>query len=500
MNTPAQTGVKQPWWRFSPPLNDHGLAANPKQGIPVLLFLFVFALVMDNGFKLMTDTISRSLDISLNTASLQATIPGIIIGVGAVVYAALADSFPIRRLMIIAVILMSIGSVVGVVLQGSFGGVLTGRIIQTAGLAAAETLYVIWATKHFSGDEQKRYLGFSTAAFQASMLFGALGAGFIAGIGWQIFFLINLIALLAIPFIIKYVPAEEVGHGKLDIVGLFLIAVFAATLVMFMQDFNWWYLLPAVAGMVLFVRHVKRSPNALITPAFFADKRYSLILVVVFLTYLVQLGYQVLFPALVQDVYGGNLAHSSWLMAPGYVVAILVGVFTGNIAKFLPSKPAIIIAIVLVAVGLIIGALAVGGWKGWYVISMMCFGSGFALMYAPLLSTAVRDVPSEKTGIAIGFYNLVINMAVPIGIAVGTRLQAANLGLTGFIGQSTEASPCAGDGCTAAASQTSFGSALLILAVIAILALVLYLVFIRILEAADARAGHVPPADAPAVH
>lgn len=492
--------AKQPWWKFSPPLNDQGLAMYPKQGIPVLLFLFVFALVMDNGFKLMTDTISRSLDISLNSASLQATIPGIIIGVGAVVYAALADSFPIRRLMIIAVILMSVGSIIGVILQSSFAGVLAGRIIQTTGLAAAETLYVIWATKHFSGDEQKRYLGFSTAAFQASMLFGALGAGFISGIGWQIFFLINLVALVAIPFIIKYVPAEESGHGKLDILGLFLVGVFAASLVMFMQDFNWWYMLPAVVSIVWLVVHVKRDPNALITPAFFADQRYTLILVVVFLVYLVQLGYQVLFPALVADVYGGDFERASWLMAPGYVVAILVGVFTGNIAKFLSSKAAITLAVIMVSVGLLVAALAVGHWVGFYVISMMLFGSGFALMYAPMLSTAVRDVPQDKAGIAIGFYNLVINMAIPIGIAVGTRLQAANLNLTGFAGQSNEVEPCTGDACTTAASQTSFGSALLILAFIAIIALVLYRVFIRILDRADVRNGYVPPTDAPLVH
>ena len=200
-----------------------GLALHPKKAVPVLLFLFVFSLIIDNGFKLMSPSIADSLDISETTVSLQATLPGILIGIGAVVYAALSDSISIRRLMLFAIVVMSIGSIIGFALQETFAGVLTGRMIQTAGLAAAETLYVIWATKHFEGDEQKKYLGFSTAAFQLSLLLGAVGGGFMATyIGWQAFFLLNLIALLCIPFILKNVPAEETGETSLDIFGLFL--------------------------------------------------------------------------------------------------------------------------------------------------------------------------------------------------------------------------------------------------------------------------------------
>ena len=48
-----------------------------------------------------------------------------------------------------------------------------------------------------------------------------------------------------------------------------------------------------------------------------------------------------------------------------------------------------------------------GNWV--YILSMTIFPAGFALMYAPLVSTAVRRIPAENSGIAIGFYNLTIN-------------------------------------------------------------------------------------------
>jgi DHA2 family metal-tetracycline-proton antiporter-like MFS transporter len=455
-----------------------GLASNPKQAIPVLLALFVFSLIMDNGFKLMSPSIASSLGLSENTVSLQATLPGILIGIGAVVYAALSDSIAIRKLMIFAVIVMAIGSLIGFALQGSFGGVLAGRIIQTCGLAAAETLYVIWITKHFEGDEQKKYLGYSTAAFQLSLLLGAVGSGFIATyIGWTAFFLLNLVVLLTIPFIVKNVPVEDTGHSNLDVFGLFLIATIATGIVLFMQDFNWWFLLPAVAGIIVFGRHISTNPNALITKSFFTNKRYTMMLVVVFVVYSVQLGYQFIFPFIIKGVYGWRLSDVALLLVPGYTAAVIVGVLTGKIAQYLNSKRAIVGAMVMIGLALIMPAFLVGGWVGTFAISMVLFGSGFALMYAPLLSTAIRDVPKAKGGIAIGFYNLTINMAVPIGIAFSAKLLNLGLSLTSFAGESPE--------------EASYGSVLLILAIITVLALLLYLISIRVLERADGRGDGV---------
>ena len=453
-----------------------GLALHPKQAVPVLLTLFVFSLIMDNGFKLMSPSIASSLGLSENTVSLQATLPGILIGVGAVVYAALSDSISIRKLMIFAVIVMSIGSLIGFALQGSFPGVLTGRIIQTCGLAAAETLYVIWATKHFEGDEQKKYLGYSTAAFQLSLLLGAVGSGFIATyVGWTAFFLVNLVALLTIPFILKYVPVEDTGTSHLDVFGLFLVATIATGIVLFMQDFNWWYLLPAVAGIAVFLWHISTHSDALITWDFFANKRYTTMLAVVFVIYSVQLGYQFIFPFIIKGVYGWPLSQVALLLVPGYTAAVLVGAFTGKIAQRLNSKRAIVTAMIMIVLALVFPAMLVGGWVGTFAVSMVLFGSGFALMYAPLLSTAIRDVPKAKGGIAIGFYNLIINMAVPIGIAFSAKLLNLKLSLTSFTGQTAE--------------EASYGSVLLILAVITVLALLVYLTAIRVLERDDARRG-----------
>lgn len=47
-----------------------------KKAVPILLFLFVFSLVIDNSFKLISVAIADDLNISVTTVSWQATLAG----------------------------------------------------------------------------------------------------------------------------------------------------------------------------------------------------------------------------------------------------------------------------------------------------------------------------------------------------------------------------------------------------------------------------------------
>ncbi|WP_448852968.1 MFS transporter [Corynebacterium frankenforstense] len=398
-------------------------ALNPKRAVPILLFTFVFCLVIDNAFKTMTMPIAEGLGIDDNTASLQASLAGVIIGIGAVVYAALADSISIRKLMLVGVGLIVVGSAIGWIFSGSWAMVLTGRLVQTTGLAAAETLYVIYVTKHLSEADQKTYLGFSTAAFQAGLLIGALTSGFVSTqISWTAMFLIPLILILAVPAIYKMVPEDEAVEGHLDAVGLVLIAVFATSLTMFMQAFNFLWLIPAVLGVAGFAWHIQRAQHPVVKPEFFSNGRYVWTLVMVFLVYSTQLGFIFLLPYAAQDLHGMSIDRASLLMVPGYICAILVGVFSGRIGKVLSSRTTIYIAFGMIVGALVLCALFMNLHVAVLIIAIIAFASGFALFYAPLVDTALSNIPAQKSGIAIGFYNLTINIAIPLGIAYSAKL------------------------------------------------------------------------------
>lgn len=214
-------------------------APNPKAAVPIILFTFLFCLVIDNGFKFMTKPIAEDLGLSLTTASLQATLAGIVIGIGAVVYAALADSISMRKPLVAGIAMIALGSAIGFAFQGVWELVLVGRIIQTCGLAAAETLYVIYVTKYLSKADQKTYLGFSTSAFQGALLIGTLKSGIMATyVSWTAMFLVSLLLIAAVPVILKKVPDSASARSHLDVLGLFLVAVVATAVMMYFQDFS----------------------------------------------------------------------------------------------------------------------------------------------------------------------------------------------------------------------------------------------------------------------
>lgn len=367
-----------------------------KAAVPVLLFTFVFSLIVDNGFKTMTGPMADGLNIDPNVASLQASLASIIIGIGLVV----------------------VGSSMGFLFSSSWPMVLTGRLIQTCGLAAAETLYVIYVTKHIPDEDQKTYLGFSIAAFQAGLLVGALTSGAISTyISWTAMFLVPLILVLAVPFVLKYVPEDEASSTSLDVIGLFLVALFSTSLIMFMQEFVWGWIIPAVIGIALFALYVAKGRKPLVRPEFFTNGRYVWALVLVLIIYSTQLGYIVMIPFAAKDFHGLNQSDAALLMVPGYICAVLVGIFSGKIGHYLTSRTTIFTALGMIIGALVLGALTIQMAIVFQIVSIILFASGFALLYAPLVNTALSRIMPEKSGIAIGFYNLTINIGIPLGIA-----------------------------------------------------------------------------------
>lgn len=395
-----------------------------KRAVPILLFLFVFSLVIDNSFKLISVDIANDLNISVTTVSWQATLAGLIIGIGAVVYASLSDAISIRTLFIYGVCLIIIGSIIGYVFQHHFILILAGRIIQTAGLAAAETLYVIYVAKYLSTDDQKTYLGLSTSSYSLSLVLGTLSGGFISTyLHWTNMFLIALIVVFTLPFLIKYLPKEKsVNKAHLDFVGLILIATITTTIMLFITHFNWIYMIISVIVIIIFSLHIKNAKYPLVDKSFFQNKRYASYLFIVFIMYGIQLGYIFTFPFIMKQIYHFKLDTTSLLLIPGYLVAVFIGAFSGKIGKYLSSKQAIIVSIIVIIFSLLFPSLTIGKHVSIFVISMILFSGSFALMYAPLLNETIRTIDTNRTGVAIGFYNLIINISISLGIAVAATL------------------------------------------------------------------------------
>ncbi|CAI8771001.1 MULTISPECIES: MFS transporter [Bacillus] len=406
-----------------------------KKAVPVTLLLFLLCLVIDNSFKIISVDMAKDFHISVTTVSWQATLAGLVIGIGAVVYAALADSVSIRKLFSIGIILICVGSAMGYIFQHSFLLVVISRIIQTAGLASAETLYVIFVTKHLPANEQKKFLGLSTSSFALSQLIGALTGGYVSTyFHWTTLFLLSLVTLFTLPFILKYLPKEEAKNSNVDVLGLFLVGIISASLLLYISDFNWMYLLLFIVAIALFLTYISKNSKAFIGISFFQNKQFISLLGVAFVIYSVQLAYIFLFPFLLEKIYGLQLDTISLLLIPGYIAATIVGALSGKVAKVMGSKQCITLAMSSIIVSLLLGGFFINTSVVVFVISMVLFSSSFAFMYAPLLDSCICTIEKEKTGTAIGFYNLTLNVAMSIGIAYTAAMMDHSAMRKSFIG------------------------------------------------------------------
>ncbi|MFL0405723.1 MFS transporter [Bacillus nitratireducens] len=438
-----------------------------KKAVPVILLLFLLCLVIDNSFKIISVDMAKDFHISVTTVSWQATLAGLVIGIGAVVYATLADSVSIRKLFSIGIILICTGSAMGYIFQHSFLLVVISRIIQTAGLASAETLYVIFVTKHLPANEQKKFLGLSTSSFALSQLIGALTGGYVSTyFHWTTLFLLSFVTLFILPFILKYLPKDEAKNSNVDVLGLFLVGAISASLLLYITDFNWIYLILFIVAITLFLTYISKNSKAFIGISFFQNKQFISLLGVAFIIYSVQLAYIFLFPFLLEKIYDLKLDTISLLLIPGYIAGAIVGALSGKIAKVLGSKQCITIAMSSIIVSLLLGGFFVKTSVVVFIISMVLFSSSFALMYAPLLDSCIGTIEKEKTGTAIGFYNLTLSVAMSIGIAYTAAMMDHSAMRTNFLGVISNP------------DASMFSNILFILALITLFSLSLYWVLV----------------------
>lgn len=438
-----------------------------KKAVPAVLALMIFALVIDNSFKIISADLASAFNLSATAVSWQVTLAGLVIGIGAVVYASLSDSISVRNLLIIGILLICIGSLLGFIFQKSFLMIIISRIIQSAGLGSAETLYVIFVTKYLDDNEKKKFLGFSTSSYAISQVIGAVAGGYITTyLHWTILFLIPLLTLLILPFILKYIPSEKTKGGSVDFIGFILIAAISASLMLFVSGFQWIYLVALLITIVLFVTYISKSKKAFINISFFKNRNFISVLFVAFIIYSVQLAFIFMFPFLIESIYNYRLDQVSLLLIPSYVLAAIVGAMSGNVAKKLGSKQCIQIAITGIILSLILGAFLIETSVYIFIFDMILFSCSFAFMYAPMIDTLTRTISKENSGTALGFYNLCLNMSVSIGITYVAALMESKLLGNNFIGLFSNQ------------ISIQYSNVLFILAFIALTALIFYWILV----------------------
>jgi Na+/melibiose symporter-like transporter len=286
----------------------------------------------------------------------------------------------------------------------------------------------------------------------------------------------------------RFVPRLEVHDHSFDWIGVALSGVALLLLVFGIQeghelDWSSTVIAMIVAGLVLgavFVWWESRITSEPLMPlTLFRDRNFSLanaaIVTVGFV--FASMGFPLMLWA--QLVRGDSPTQAGLLLAPMAVVSIVLAPVAGRLTDQVHPRILAGAGLTVLATSLVLLALAIGpDTPLWQVLGAMALlGVGSSFVWAPLTTTANRNLPLHQAGAGAGIYNANRQIgsvvgAAAIAVLIDSRL-AAN-GLSG--GGPSEASlggtlpPAVHEAFSTAMSQAMFLlPAVLVLGVVAVL-------------------------------
>lgn len=394
--------------------------------LPQLIIIFITSILTIQGFNLVFQDIGAQLN-AVDYAPLITSIPGIVLGIVCVIYGSLGDFVSLRKMMMVGIGLIVIGSVLGLVAsRSSIWVVIIARAIQTAGTQVSGSVYLVVTTKYVPGVKKVLYFGVFTAAYQFSTAIGVLAAGWLITMSWVWLFAIPLISVVFIPTLWKGLPDISGKTQRIDVPGFLLAGITVTALVMYFNSMDWLYLGAFAVLLAIFIIYISKAKNPFVTPEFFQNRRYLMAVSLVLLFYFGNYAMTPLFNLAGGILHGKTALEMGFVLLAGYVVATVMGVMSGAIVAKIGCGMGIVLAGGSAAIGAFLAAFTVDeGLWGIIVSAVFLFG-GLGLAYAPVVDTVMGTVDVAESGRAVGMNDLAMNISPSIGIAIlGSMMPAA---------------------------------------------------------------------------
>jgi EmrB/QacA subfamily drug resistance transporter len=322
---------------------------------------------------------------------------------------------------------------------------IVARIVQGFGasLMNPQTMAVI--TRTFPADQRGRAMSlWGAVAGIASLVGPIMGGVLVDGLGWEWIFFVNVpVGVVALVLAARLVPDLPTHVHRFDLLGVLLSAVGMFLLVFGIQEgqtFDWgtiagpisvWSLI--VAGLVVLAGfafwQARNRAEPLLSLALFRDRNFSLANVAITTVgfAITAMGFPLMLYA--QGVRGLSPTESALLLAP---MAVISGVLAPLVGRLTDRRhPRYVAGFGLVCFPVSLGWLAavlVPGAPIWQLLlPITLVGVGSAFAFAPIASTATRNLPMAHAGAGAGVYNTTRQVGAVLGGAGIAAIMEARL-------------------------------------------------------------------------
>jgi DHA2 family metal-tetracycline-proton antiporter-like MFS transporter len=392
--------------------------------VPILCWCVFCSVLNGTMFNIAVPDIAR--DFNLNAAAVSWIITGyiVIFALGAISYGKLADSYPVRNLLTVGLLLFSTGALISLIAE-NYPLLVTGRMIQASGGASIPALVMIIATRFSPPEIRGRVLGAVAGTVALGMGLGPLVGGLLAGsIHWRWLFTLSFFTLPAIPLLARFLPREETRPLNFDLLGAAWLALLIILLLIGITLGQPGALAASLPVLLILNRHLKTTPVPFIPRTLLQNRRYRNGLLVTFLAIGPIFGMLFAIPLLLRQVHGAETLIIGLAIFPGAFCASLAGLFGGRLADRLGTRPVSLYGLGLLILGyLLLATLAQLSPLAVILILVLCY-TGFALLQPALGKTISLLLPVDQSGIGMGFYNLVYFLSGAFGTAlIGSLLE-----------------------------------------------------------------------------
>jgi predicted MFS family arabinose efflux permease len=408
--------------------------------LPVLVLIGMVTSVVSSLGAPLLPTIARTDHVSLGTAQWSLTITVLVGAITAPVLGRLGDGPGRRRVILWALAAVTVGSVVAALAGGSFALLLVGRGLHGFGLGLMPLTMVV----------ARDALPPHGAAPAIALLSVATAAG--AGLGYPVtgvlatygglhatFWFGAVVGAVALAASWPVIPSSRhLRRRSLDaagaaLLGLALLAVLVATT----QGEQWGWESAAVlglyaAGAVLAGRWIFQERSARNPLVDLSLLRHASVAVTNVTAMVIAMAMYILLPLVTAFVQappsagygsGSSVIVVGLMLVPFAVLSTSMSRVAAALGRRIGPERVVPIGILFLAAALGLFCVTSGSvLEGFIAMGLAGVGCGFT--FAAMPGIIVRSVPSDETGSALGFYQVVRYVGFAIGSAVSASILA----------------------------------------------------------------------------
>jgi MFS transporter, DHA2 family, multidrug resistance protein len=346
----------------------------------------------------------------------------------------LADKFGYKRMYFFGLFLFTLGSF----LCGASSDenmLILSRVLQGLGAGTIQPLGMAIISREFPQKQRGMALGFWAIAAAASVSFGPLIGGYLVdNFNWQLIFDVN-IPIGIIGLLATIVIQQEYKNSKIrkfDFLGFISIVIFLPLTLYALSEGNaatnsaGWsapYILVcfaiAIIALAVFITAEFTVKEPLIDLRLLNNRNFGISNLIVLIFGMGMFGSTFLLPIYLQNSLGYTAVQAGSVFLPVGIIQGIMSPIAGRMSDKLNPKIPIMIGVILLAFSFFLNSsLSFLTENHFIMVSLYIRGFAMGLMFTPLTTISLLQIPREKLAQASGITNTIRQLGGSLGVAL----------------------------------------------------------------------------------